>query len=248
MGATWKIGQLARTTGLTVRTLHHYDQIGLLTPSDRTPAGHRLYTEADVHRLYAVTALRGLRVPLRTVAQLLHGSTKTLVLLREHLAQLDRQLTAARAVRARLALLVRTADGNQHPPGATELLDLIEQVNTAERTFQRYFSTQQLTALLDRGELLGETTLDRTADQWPALVAAVQAEMDAGTPPTDPKAAALARRWQQLLTVFHGDDPELRESLFRMRAEHATEISEQGGPGQAMVEYITLAQAADPTE
>lgn len=48
----WKVGALARAAGLTVRTLHHYDHIGLLSPSARTGAGHRLYSEADVARLY----------------------------------------------------------------------------------------------------------------------------------------------------------------------------------------------------
>ncbi len=48
----WKVGTLAKATGLTVRALHHYDHIGLLSPSRRTAAGHRLYTADDVARLY----------------------------------------------------------------------------------------------------------------------------------------------------------------------------------------------------
>ena len=54
----WKVGSLASATGLTVRTLHHYDHIGLVSPSGRTPSGHRLYEESDVRRLYQVLALR----------------------------------------------------------------------------------------------------------------------------------------------------------------------------------------------
>ena len=60
----WKIGELARATGLTVRTLHHYDEIGLLVPSERTQAGYRLYGEQDVRRLYEIRALRDLGIPL----------------------------------------------------------------------------------------------------------------------------------------------------------------------------------------
>jgi MerR family transcriptional regulator, thiopeptide resistance regulator len=48
---TWRIGELARRTGLSVRTLHHYDQIKLLRPSGRTASGHRLYSPADLARL-----------------------------------------------------------------------------------------------------------------------------------------------------------------------------------------------------
>ncbi|MGH2597039.1 MAG: MerR family transcriptional regulator [Actinomycetota bacterium] len=53
-----RIGELAGRAGLTVRTLHHYDQIGLVRASDRTDAGHRRYSEADIRRLYQVVALR----------------------------------------------------------------------------------------------------------------------------------------------------------------------------------------------
>jgi hypothetical protein len=45
---TWRIGEVATATGLTVRTLHHYDQIGLVVSSARTSGGHRLYTSADL--------------------------------------------------------------------------------------------------------------------------------------------------------------------------------------------------------
>ena len=57
-GSDMAIGELARETGLTIRTLHHYDAIGLVTPSSRTSGGHRVYSEPDVERLYAVVVLR----------------------------------------------------------------------------------------------------------------------------------------------------------------------------------------------
>ena len=60
----WKVGELAARTGLTVRTLHHYDAIGLLCPSGRTGSahgsGHRLYTGADVERLHQILCLKQL--------------------------------------------------------------------------------------------------------------------------------------------------------------------------------------------
>src|SRR6202034_4407111 len=70
---TWRIGEVATATGLTVRALHHYDQIGLVVPSARTSGGHRLYTDADLAVLYQVTALRQLGGPLDQVAVLLDG-------------------------------------------------------------------------------------------------------------------------------------------------------------------------------
>jgi DNA-binding transcriptional MerR regulator len=54
------VGELAALAGVTVRTLHHYDRIGLLPASERTPAGYRSYTEADLLRLQRILAYREL--------------------------------------------------------------------------------------------------------------------------------------------------------------------------------------------
>lgn len=67
----WKVGALAEATGLTVRALHHYDHIGLLRPSRRTDAGHRLYTADDVMRLYRISLLRRLGFPLEQINSVL---------------------------------------------------------------------------------------------------------------------------------------------------------------------------------
>src|SRR6516162_5015157 len=62
-----KVGELAKRTGLTIRALHHYDEIGLLKPSLHTEAGHRLYTTADIARLQQVLSLSQLGFSLEEV-------------------------------------------------------------------------------------------------------------------------------------------------------------------------------------
>ncbi|OYV00420.1 MAG: MerR family transcriptional regulator, partial [Burkholderiales bacterium PBB5] len=68
-----KVGELAQRSGLTVRALHHYEQIGLLTPSARSSAGYRLYGRDDVARLHAIQALRGLGLALKDIGPMLSG-------------------------------------------------------------------------------------------------------------------------------------------------------------------------------
>src|SRR4029078_6633983 len=63
----WSIGDLAKACGVTVRTLHHYDEIGLLSAGQRTASGHRRSTEEYVRRLYRIRALQMLGVPLADV-------------------------------------------------------------------------------------------------------------------------------------------------------------------------------------
>src|SRR5829696_6874965 len=70
---TWTVGQVADLLGVTVRTLHHYDEIGLLVPSERSRAGYRLYTDGDLTRLQQIVVYRRLELPLDEIARLLDG-------------------------------------------------------------------------------------------------------------------------------------------------------------------------------
>jgi DNA-binding transcriptional MerR regulator len=98
----WKVGELARATGLTVRALHHFDEIGLLRPAERDGSGHRRYTPSDVRRLYRVLALRHLGMPLGEIARSLDGEAGDLaVAVRGQLDEVDRRLAAQRRLRNR---------------------------------------------------------------------------------------------------------------------------------------------------
>ncbi|WP_328423860.1 MerR family transcriptional regulator [Micromonospora sp. NBC_00389] len=67
----YTVGQVAKVAGVTVRTLHHYDEIGLLSPSGRTTAGYRRYDDADLERLQLVLYYRELGFPLEEIAAII---------------------------------------------------------------------------------------------------------------------------------------------------------------------------------
>ncbi|MGN7358955.1 MerR family transcriptional regulator [Paenibacillus sp. SAF-054] len=69
----WKVGELAKLSGLTVRTLHFYDQIGLLSPSSQTESGHRLYSESNLSRLHQILSLKELGLSLEEIKSVLTG-------------------------------------------------------------------------------------------------------------------------------------------------------------------------------
>src|SRR3954471_24074661 len=96
---SWTVGELARLAGVTVRTLHHYDRIGLVQPSERTTAGYRSYDEHDLDRLQQVLFYRELGFPLEEVATLLDDPDADPVahLRRQHRLLLER-LERTRAV------------------------------------------------------------------------------------------------------------------------------------------------------
>ena len=107
---TLSVGTLARRAGLSVRTLHHYDAIGLV--SERTGAGHRRYAPADVARVQQVVSLRAVGLPLTAIRDALdRPDADPLAAVEQHIAHLragiarqqqllDRLDTVARHVRA----------------------------------------------------------------------------------------------------------------------------------------------------
>jgi DNA-binding transcriptional MerR regulator len=239
-----KVGELAEAAGLTVRTLHHYDRLGLVSPSTRTGSGHRRYTEQDVVRLYQVLALRQLGLPLEAIGEVLAGDAPLEPLLAKHHEYVDEQLTAMRTLRAQLAVVlagVRRADRAD----VTDFLALIRKVTTVDETVQKYFSQAQLAELAERRETLGEEAITAVEDSWAVLIPKVKAAVEAGMDPTAPEAKAMAREWMGLLDQFHGGDHGLRDSLYRMHEENAVAIEQEfRGPSPELIEFIKAADAS----
>src|SRR5580704_15304328 len=101
-----KVGELARRTGLTIRTLHHYDEIGLLKPSLHTESGHRLYTTADVARLQQVLSLRQLGFSLEEIRDCLdRPGFSPLEVIRLHIGHLREQIEWQRELCEKLAAI-----------------------------------------------------------------------------------------------------------------------------------------------
>lgn len=154
--APLRVGELARASGLTVRALHYYDEIGLLSPTMRTGGGHRAYADADVQRLYRICALRRLGLPLASIANALDGQTWDLAAtLHEQLGELDRRLEAEQRLRSRLAGLVSRAHRDQ--ASTHELLEVLEQMNAIDTGLQRRISILVYTDLPKAFDYLVDT-------------------------------------------------------------------------------------------
>ena len=135
------VGRAAELTGVTVRTLHHYDEIGLLQPSARTMAGHRAYSAGDVERLREVLAYRRLGFGLREIADLVDDpATDAVAHLRRLrgllLDQRDRAAAMVAAIDRELdarAKGIRTTPEEQLTDLGTQLYDTIGSAYPATR-------------------------------------------------------------------------------------------------------------------
>jgi len=181
-----KIGELAEASGLTVRTLHHYEQIGLVVASSRSAGGHRLYGAEDVARLYRVCLLRRLGFSLAEIAEALDDPAWDLrAALSRHLTDLDARLETARRLRSQVAGLLSQPpeDGAWSEHGYTALVDVLGGMSELDRPelVQRRISLMVYADLAAAYSFLvevfglGPGTLTRSPDG-----AAVHAEVQAG--------------------------------------------------------------------
>lgn len=239
----WKVGELARSTGLTVRTLHHYDREGLLSPSRRTASGHRLYVAADVARLQQIRSLRELGFSLDEVRAFLErpdASPRRVV--RMHVERLREQI----AVQGRLCERLEAIEASLGRAEEVSAADLLRTIGMMTM-YERYYTPEQLDELKRRRETVGEARIREVEAEWPRLIAEVRAEMRDGTDPAEPRVQELARRWMGLVREFTGGDPQIARAAQRLNEEQHRELREQHGdaiPTPDVMEYVGRAMAA----
>jgi MerR family transcriptional regulator, thiopeptide resistance regulator len=236
----YTVGALAKASGLTVRTLHHWDAIGLLAPAERAGNGYRRYGAQEVARLYRILALRRLGLSLDEIAAVLEREGPELgAAVRAHLARVEEQLAAVSALRDRLVRILG-ALGEDAGPSADQLIETIEVMTMHEQ----YYTPEQLEQLAARREALGEEGMQKAQDDWAQLIAEVEAEREKGTDPADSRVQALMERWQSLIQAFTGGDPGITASLNRMYEQEGAEQASRGALSPGLQEYVAKAMAA----
>jgi MerR family transcriptional regulator, thiopeptide resistance regulator len=230
----WKIGELARRTGLTVRTLHHYDEIGLLSPAERSDGGHRVYDEADVQRLYRIVSLRSLGFPLDAIAQALDSQRfDPKAAVDDHLRRLEAQIAQEQQLLDKLRTLRQRLD-------ADDFLTTIEEITMRER----YYTPEQLDQLEQRRQALGEDAIKDVEREWGEIFATLKQEMDSGTDPADPRLRPIGDRSRELIEMFTGGDPGIQASLKTMYDTEGPEKASRGMADPAVFAYLAQVRAA----
>lgn len=240
--ARLKVGALAKLTGLTVRTLHHYDEIGLLTPAGRTPAGHRLYADEDVRRLQHIASLRHVGLSLDEIKGCLANPGETLErALRLQVKRIEEQIEQQRRLHALVEELRRSLQGGDSV-SIEELAETIEATNS----YAKYYTADQLDRLRTRREAVGALRISEVQQEWAVLFAAFGRAMRDGLDPGCGAVQELARRAKDLVGEFTGGDPGIADSLrTRYREEGGERVLAGHGfdlpPG--LWEYMAEAQA-----
>ncbi len=198
MSRTWRIGEVAERTGLTRRTLRHYDELGLLVPSARTWGDYRLYDEADLLRLLQIQNLKALGLGLAEVAAALADSAMdAAATLRSHLAHLEDRVESERRLLDQLRSLAAAPERSWE--------DVLDAIALA----QSLAHPDPIVRLRAALQAPGRTTAE--------LLPALAAETDPGVQEVlvwalaqQPDAAAAA------VPLLDSPDPELRCLMVRL--------------------------------
>jgi DNA-binding transcriptional MerR regulator len=228
----YRTRQFAELAGVTVRTLHHYDRLGLLKPR-RTPAGFRVYQARDLERLEQIIALKFLGLPLRRIGSLLDREALALpdalrmqrTVLEEKRRLLDRAIAAIREAEISIR-------GSQ-PADTGVLKKIIEAIEMQNNTdWMAKYQTPEAKAKIDarKGEWTPEMQ-ERVTAQWKELFAEVEAAL--GEDPASERVQALAARWTTLVEGFTKRDPDLTQSASNAWKDYANwpaEAKQQAAP------------------
>jgi DNA-binding transcriptional MerR regulator len=245
------VGAVAALTGVSVRTLHHYDHIGLVVPSVRTPAGYRGYTDADIERLHLVLVYRSVGMPLDEIRKVLDESSADVLehLRRQHellLDQADRLQHTIKAVeelmnahRSGIQLTVEeqveifgtTAFGEEYAAEAEERWGETDAWKQSQQRVSQ-FSKQDWIAIKAEGDAL--------------LEALAQAKRD-GVPPGSAQANDLAARHRAPIDRFYDCGDEMHRNLVEMYLadERFTRYYDDVEPGLAQFVHDIVIASID---
>ena len=243
-GTSLRVGDLAKRTGLSVRTLHYYDEIGLLSPPRRAETGYRLYGDAEIARLQQIASLRQLGFALDEIREILaRPETSVARIIELHLLRIGQQIDDLQQLRQRLETIV----GSLYANGSVTAESLLETMKVMNR-MEKYYTPEQLEQLRQRREELGPEQIKAVEAEWPELIANVRAEYEKGTPPSDPKVRAMAERWMELVRMFTGGDPGIAKSVQSIWEDESSVHGFETGPIRELMGYVGQAMAADKQE
>ncbi|HEU5265525.1 MAG TPA: MerR family transcriptional regulator [Jatrophihabitans sp.] len=255
MTESYTVGRLAELAGVTVRTLHHYDHIGLVRPSGRTTAGYRVYDEADIDRLRQVLTYRRLGFGLDDIAELVGDRNVDAV------GHLKRQRELLLAQEERITAMVAAIDHELEARAMGMRLTPEEQLEVfgtdkvggewAEEAERRWGDTEAYQQSQRRAAAY-------TKDDWKTIKAqadeglrAFADAMAAGVPATDPRAMDLAEQGRQYISRwFYDCSYEAHRGLAGMYIsdERFTATYDVVAPGLAQYVHDAIVANADRHE
>ena len=212
-----RVGILAKRSGVSVRTLRHYDAINLLKPSHHNAAGYRFYALADVQRLQHVRALQSLGFSLAAIAtELLSPVVDGNAYLLRYITQIDARIAEQTALKLQLLAII-----NRNKAGESATLSELLSTLETMKMIEKYYTPEQMEQMRALELAIGPERIAQVQARWPDLIAAVKAKLAVNTPPSDTSMKILAQEWMQLVNEMTAGDSGIQRSIMTMYQNEA---------------------------
>ena len=229
-----KIGQLARRTRISVRTLHHYEEIGLLCASGRDAAGRRVYALADLDRLDQIVVLKELGLSLPDIGRCLDDRETLRRLLGGQAQALESSIREQQKKHLQVTSLLERLERLENVPVVSLL--------RSAPLLKPEWMDEVKEAMRKRVAEVGQEAWQAARKENRELVIEAGDAMRRGWPPDHPDVMALAKRVRQVRLVLTGGDPQFAATLRRMNDEGFARYGEEGGSTDpAVIAYLEQA-------
>ena len=237
-------GQFAQKASVSIRTLRYYDKVGLLSPSQYTEAGYRLYTDTDFLSIQQILALKFLGFSLEEIKQFLRtGPTilqESLALQKAMMQEKRNQLDTIIQAIDETAELLQT--NKQDWESIVRVIQVIqmqptndwrkkyftqEQLNQMEQLSKKYYSEEQRAKLAEWGKDWTEEDQLAANQQWSKAIAELKLLVSRAQDPASPEAQALVQKWQNLVHQFTHGDTGIQQGLRTMYKDVSEAPAEQ---------------------
>ena len=213
------VSRFAELAGVTVRTLHHYDRLGLLKPSGRTGAGYRLYTSSDLGRLQQIVTLKFIGFSLEQIRGILDRKPFDLK------DALRRQREIISDKRRRLGAVVHAIEAAERMLDRSRGCDwekfrkIIEVIEMEKNTdwMRQYYGDKAWQKIQERRPQWSPELQEQATKDWTQLFRDVEAAL--GEDPAGARAQQLVARWRKLIESFTGGDRDVTAGLGKLYAD-----------------------------
>src|SRR5829696_1431689 len=252
MGRYYRVGEVAALTRVSVRTLHHYDRIGLLRPALHSAGGYRMYTESELLRLQQILTLRYLGFPLKRIGELLDRADFDLVAsLRVQRQALHDRITELERISAAIGDLVdrRVATGEWSWQLVIEASQAVGAgLTRGEEMMDAYYTPEQMKEFEEARQTTPSEEIAAVEQSWTTLLVEIRAARAADLDPASAEARSLADRWGELSqrTMRHFSD-NLRDAIKGNYERGAFEGNDRAPQAAdfAFIECVEAARASD---
>lgn len=219
----YTIGQLSKKTGVTIRTLDYYDQIGLIVPHSKTAGGHRLYSDENVMRLEQVLALKYMNFSLEQIKDVLDSSIRT------YKETIEEQLCMVRQEQIRLEALEQALyavlcsiefEGETNWHIIFDIIRLFQQdPEAATHLLEDYLTKEEIEKIMSRNQ---QMTKEQVLE-WNNTLHEIRSVI--GQDPASKEPQRLVKKWLAGLSKLPGNDEQLINKIWEAAKAHKNGIA-----------------------